>query len=72
MPTTDNPSQTEDEVREEYFESHAMGVEIEVEDPPPTDEPEPGPRVRRTLCSVSQSDPHLRAGGPSAAFRISG
>ena len=41
MPTTDNPSQTDDEVREEYFESHATGVEIEVEDRPPTDEPEP-------------------------------
>ena len=41
MPTTDNHSQTEDEVREEYFESHATGVEVEVEDPPPPDEPEP-------------------------------
>ena len=41
MPTTDKPSQTEDEVREEYFESQATGVEIEVEGPPPPDEPEP-------------------------------
>ena len=40
MPTTDMPSQAESEVREEYFENEATGVEIEVEDPPPTDEPE--------------------------------
>ena len=39
MPTTDNPSQAEGEVREEYFESHATGVELEVADPP--EEPEP-------------------------------
>ena len=32
---------TEDEVREEYFESHATGVEIEAEVSPPPDEPEP-------------------------------
>ena len=37
MPTTE----TEDQVREEYFESQATGVEIEVEGPPPPDEPEP-------------------------------
>ena len=43
MPTTDNPSQTEGEVREEYFESYATGVELEVEDkdPSPSEEPEP-------------------------------
>ena len=39
MPTTANPSQAEGEVREEYFESHATGVELEVADPP--EEPEP-------------------------------
>ena len=39
MPTTDNPLQAEGEVREEYFESHATGVELEVADPP--EEPEP-------------------------------
>ena len=32
---------TENEVREEYFESHATGVEVEAEDSPPPDEPEP-------------------------------
>ena len=37
MPTTE----TEDQVREEYYESQATGVEIEVEDLPPPDEPEP-------------------------------
>ena len=41
MPTTDNPSQAEGEVREEYFESHATGVELEVADPSPPEEPEP-------------------------------
>ena len=41
MPTTDKPAQTADEVREEYVESLATGVEIEVEDPPPSDDPEP-------------------------------
>ena len=41
MPTTDNPSRTEDDVREEYFESHATGVELEGEDPSRPDEPEP-------------------------------
>ena len=41
MPTTDNPSQAEGEVREEYFESVATGVELEVEDPSPPEEPEP-------------------------------
>ena len=39
MPTTDNSSQAEGEVREEYFESHTTGVELEVADPP--EEPEP-------------------------------
>ena len=41
MPTTDNPSQTITEVREEYFESHATGVELEVEEPSGPEEPEP-------------------------------
>ena len=41
MPTSDNPSRTEDDVREEYFESHATGVELEGEDPSRPDEPEP-------------------------------
>jgi len=40
MSTTDSPSQTED-VREEYFESHATGVELEGEDPPRSDDLEP-------------------------------
>ena len=41
MLTIDKPSPAEDEVREEYFESQATGVEIEVEGHPPPDEPEP-------------------------------
>ena len=41
MPTTDNPSQTEDEVREEYFDSNATGIELEGEDPSRPEEPEP-------------------------------
>ena len=41
MPTTDNPSRAEGDVREEYFESHATGVELEGEDPSRPDEPEP-------------------------------
>ena len=41
MPTTDNPSQAEGEVREEYFESHATGVELEVADPSPPEELDP-------------------------------
>ena len=42
MPITDNPSQTEsDDAREEYFESLATGVELEVADPSPPEEPEP-------------------------------
>ena len=41
MPTTDNPSQAEGQVREEYFESHATGVELEVADPSPPEEAEP-------------------------------
>ena len=44
MATTDNnSSQAEGEVREEYFESYATGVELEVEDkdPSPSEEPEP-------------------------------
>ena len=36
MLTIDKPSPAEDEVREEYFESQATGVEIEVEGHPPT------------------------------------
>lgn len=41
MPTTDKPLQAEDEVRQEYFDNEATGVELEVDNPPPTDEPEP-------------------------------
>ena len=41
MPTTDNPSQAEGEVREEYFESKATGVELEPDDSSGTEEPEP-------------------------------
>ena len=41
MPTTDNPSQTENEVLEEYFESQATGVELEAAEPSPPEEPEP-------------------------------
>ena len=41
MLTIDKPSPAEDAVREEYFESQATGVEIEVEGYPPPDEPEP-------------------------------
>ena len=41
MPTTDFPSQTVGEVREEYFESHATGIELEVEEPSRPEEPEP-------------------------------
>ena len=41
MPTIDNPSQAEDNVREEYFESQATGVEVETDDSSGTDEPEP-------------------------------
>ncbi len=39
--TTGNPSQTGPEVLEEYFESHATGVELEAEDSPPPEDPEP-------------------------------
>ena len=38
---TENPSQTEGEAREEYFESHATGVEIEGGDPSQREAPEP-------------------------------
>ena len=41
MPITDNPSQTEGDAREEYFESRATGVELEAEDPSRPEEPEP-------------------------------
>ena len=41
MPDTDNPSQPEGEVREEYFESQATGVELETDDAPGSEEPEP-------------------------------
>ena len=41
MPTSDSPSQTEGEVREEYFESLATGVELEGEAPSRPEEPEP-------------------------------
>ena len=41
MTTLDKSTGTEDETREEYFESHATGVEVETEVLPPPDEPEP-------------------------------
>ena len=41
MPTSDSPSQTEGEIREEYFESLATGVELEGEAPSRPEEPEP-------------------------------
>ena len=41
MPTTDNPSQSAGEVREEYFESQATGVELETDDSSGPEEPEP-------------------------------
>jgi len=41
MSANDSPSQTEDDVREEYFESYATGVEFEGEHPSRPDEPEP-------------------------------
>ena len=41
MPTTDNPSQTEGDIHEEYFESRATGVELEGEDPLRPEQPEP-------------------------------
>ena len=41
MPTTNIPSQIESDVREEYFESNATGVELELEDPSLPEEPEP-------------------------------
>ena len=41
MSTIDNRSQAEGEVREEYFESQATGVELETDDSPRPDDPEP-------------------------------
>ncbi len=41
MPSRDTQSQTEDDVREEYFESHATGIELEVEDGSQPEDPEP-------------------------------
>ena len=41
MPTTENPSQPEGEVREEYFESQATGVELETDESSGSEEPEP-------------------------------
>ena len=41
MSSTDNPSQADGEVREEYFESHATGVELEADDSSGPEEPEP-------------------------------
>ena len=41
METTDNPSQAGGEVREEYFESQATGVELEAEESSRSEEPEP-------------------------------
>ena len=42
MPTIDNqPPPESDDAREEYFESLATGVELEVADPSPPEEPEP-------------------------------
>ena len=41
MSTTDNPKQAEGEVREEYFESRATGVELEIEETVGAEDPEP-------------------------------
>ena len=41
MSTTNNPSQAKYEAPEEYFESHATGVELEIEEPSTPEEPEP-------------------------------
>ena len=41
MTTMDTSTETEDKVREEYFESWATGVEVEAEGSPSPDEPEP-------------------------------
>ena len=41
MSNLDNPLQPAGEVREEYFESHATGVELETDDFSETDEPDP-------------------------------
>ena len=41
MPDTDNSSQPEGEVPEEYFESQATGIELETDDSSGSEEPEP-------------------------------
>lgn len=41
MPTTDNSSQAEADIREEYFESQPTGIELEVTEPSGPEEPEP-------------------------------
>ena len=41
MSTTDNSSQAEADIREEYFESYATGIELEIEEPSRPEEPEP-------------------------------
>ena len=41
MTILDKSMETEDEVREEYFENQATGIEVETEDSPPSDDPEP-------------------------------
>lgn len=41
MPSKDTQSQTDDNVREEYFESRATGIELEVEDGSKSEDPEP-------------------------------
>ena len=41
MKILDKSTGKEDEVREEYFESQATGIEVETEDSPSPDEPEP-------------------------------
>ena len=41
MLTTETLPQAEDEVREEYFESQATGIELEEDEPTPDEEPEP-------------------------------
>ena len=46
MTTLDKSAGTEDNVREEYFESQATGVEVEAEVLPSPDDPEPGIRRR--------------------------
>ena len=41
MPNADTPPQPKGEVREEFFESQATGVELEIDDAPGAEDPEP-------------------------------